>query len=211
MRRLLNREVAPPVDAEGWSFRFVHPETGRKSAGNSYWSWMEAVKEHIRANNLPKPDNLAAICEDQLCGTLPPHLCVYESGDPPPTDTRIDFSSVVDWLKAIGTKIISGEPYVEQAESERRAAICVACPYNVVIVGGCGGGCKKLAEFFTPGMAKLQTKQDSRLRSCAICKCYNSIAVHFPLQILEHDDTPERQADYPEHCWKSKQSVNYKP
>jgi hypothetical protein len=209
MRRLLKRETGPPVDADGYPFRFVHPETGHKSASNDYWSWMEAVRSHRKANNLPMPDNIEAIAEDQLCGTLPPHLCLYEQGDAPPSDTRIDFSDVVDWLKAIGSKIISGEEYVNQAESERRAAICVSCPLNVTIVGGCGGGCKKIAEFFTPGMTKLKTKQDNRLRSCAVCRCYNAIQAHFPLAILEENDNPERQERYPEFCWKKRSSENY--
>jgi len=211
MRRLLSRETGPPVDADGWSFRYVHPETGRKSAGNSYWSWMEAIREHIRANNLTMPTDIEAIAEDQLCGTLPPHLCMYEQGDPPSTDTRIDFSDVVNWLKAVGRKVVSGVGYVAQSESERRAGICVSCPLNVTIVGGCGGGCKKIAEFFTPGMAKLKTTQDGRLRSCGVCKCFNAIAVHFPLAILEENDTPERQERYPSFCWKKRSGTNYQP
>lgn len=203
MRRLLNRGIGPPVDANGRSFRYTH-ETGHVSHGVSYWDWEIAIREHRKGNNLPMPSDLMARAEDQLCGGLPPHLCLHESGDPPSTDIRIQLTDVVNWLKAVGKKVVSGAGYVDQAESERRAAICVQCPLNVQIIGGCGGGCKKIAEFFTPGMAKLKTTQDSRLRSCAVCRCYNSISVHFPLQILSQDDTPERQAAYPEFCWKKK-------
>ncbi len=204
MRRLINRQEGPPVDAQGHSFRYVHSETGHKSYGNDYISWLQAVREHIRANNLPMPDNLAAICEDQLCATLPPHLCLYESGDPLPTDTRIAFQDVVDWIKAVGKKILGGLTFVDKSEAERRAGICVSCYYNVTIVGGCGGGCKKLIEFMTPGMAGLKTTQDTRLRSCGVCKCFNSVQVHFPLDALTEDDTVDRQAAYPAFCWKKK-------
>lgn len=199
MRRLLNLETGPPVDAEGDSFRFIHPETGHKSAAADYWSWIAKIKDHIRGNGLTMPDDVEAVAQDQLCATLPPHLCVYETGDPPPTDTRITFERVSNWVKAVATKVFTGEPYVDQAEAERRANICVACPYNVLVMGGCGGGCQKIVELFTPGMAKLKTEQDTRLKSCAICGCYNRVAVHFPLALLDSSDTA---SPHPSWCWK---------
>jgi hypothetical protein len=211
MRRLLNRQEGPPVDADGHPFRYVHSETGHKSHGNDYISWLQAIREHIKGNNLPMPENLAAIAEDQLCGTLPPHLCLHEQGDAPPADTRIAFTDVVDWLKAVGTKILGGFSFVPKEEAERRAGICVSCFYNVTIVGGCGGGCKKLVEFMTPGMANLKTSQDTRLRSCGVCKCFNSVAVHFPLEVLEENDNASRQASYPPYCWKKHGGSNFQP
>lgn len=208
MRRLLKREEGPPVDAEGYPFRFVHRETGHKSASNDYWSWKEAILDHRRGMNLPIPEDIMALAEDQLCGTLPPELCSYEVGDPPPISTRIGLASVVNWIKASVRKATSGLSYVPQEEAERRAEICVACPYNVIIEGGCGGGCRDVTQWLTPGMAGKKTKQDTRLKSCAVCTCFNSIQVHFPLEILNADDTAERLAAYPEFCWKSPSEKN---
>ena len=210
MRRLLNRHEGPPVDSEGRSFRYIHPETGHKSWGNDYDSWLIAARDHIRANKLAMPDDLAATAEDQLCGTLPPHLCLYEQGDPPPTDTRITFEKVLDWVRTVAAKIVSGQSYVEKAESERRAGICVQCPYNVLVVGGCGTGCnKKVAEFFTPGMSELKTTQDLRLKSCAVCSCFLRILVHFPIASLKEDDNVERQASLPQFCWRKRGGINF--
>lgn len=209
MRRLLTNLRAPPVDAEGFSYRFVH-ETGHSSKAMDVWTWEQKILEHRRGNALDIPPNMMEIAEDQLCGCLPPDLCVYDVGDKRPVDVRITFDNVKDWLASIKRKLLSGEPYVEQGEAERRAGICVGCPYNVNLVGGCGHGCQKVAELLTPGMAKRHTKQDHLLKSCANCHCFNAISVHFPLAILEENDTPELQETFPAHCWRKVGGENYR-
>lgn len=210
MRRLLHRETAPPQDAEGWSFRFTH-ENGHTSKAGDYWTWREKILAHRNQMNLPIPANLMETAEDQLCGTLPAHLCQYQDSDAPSVDVRITFDQVKSWLKAVTSHFISGTEHVEQLEAERRADICVTCPLNVNVVGGCGGGCQKLVELLTPGMYARSTKQDTRLRSCAVCSCYLKVLTHFPLTALQDHDNADMQAKFPAFCWQKVGGDNYIP
>lgn len=208
MRRLLNKGVGPPVDADGDSFRYRH-ETGHKSYAVDYVGWKEAIFSYRRGNNLEIPADMMAVAEDQLCGSLPPELCQYEEGDRMPVDIRIGIDAVKRWIGAVAGLVLT-TGYVEQPEAERRAAICVRCPYNVNVMGGCSYGCQKLVEFMTPGMLAKKTSQDRNLRSCAVCGCFNTVAVHFPMPVLHANETTEIQAKYPiAFCWKSRQSPNY--
>jgi hypothetical protein len=195
MRRLLTKDKAPPVDASGISYRYFHAD-GHVSRAMDWWTWEGKIREHIIGNGGEVPVNIMAIAEDQLCGTIPPDQCIYETGDMRPTDVRITLQSVGDWVKAVVQKVIGGEDYVSQEEANRRAAICVSCPYNVVASGGCSG-CEKLAELLTPGMAQRKTQYDDKLKNCAVCGCFNQIAVHFPLAVLADGDKP-----YPDFCWR---------
>lgn len=200
MRRLRDRTLAPR-QLNGYSFRYVHPD-GRWSNANDWWTWRDMIRKHYLAMGQPLPDNFMQIAEDQLCGSIPPHDCIYDTGERPPVDVRIGLSDVWNWVKSVGRMVLSGAEYVPQEEADRRAAICVACPLNVDVVNGCGQ-CHSLVEAMTPDMQKRSTAHDGRLRSCAVCKCFNRVQVHFPLAVLARNDTPERQAAYPSFCWKS--------
>lgn len=197
MRRLLNRSEAPPQDGDGFSFRYVFPEDAFVARASAYNDWEQAIKEHAVGNSLPIPD--MAVCEDQLCGLLPPERCRYETGDMKSQDiSGFTVSDVVNWIKVVATKILTGVNYVSREEAERRAAICVRCPMNVA-AHGCSG-CASIAEMLTPGMSMRHTLQDSKLKNCGICKCYNKISVHFPLDVLKASSI-DRSA-YPDFCWR---------
>lgn len=198
MRRLLKLQEAPPVDGDDRPYRFVHPETAHTSFASDYQTWETRIKEHRIGNNLPPID--MAIAEDQLCGTLPPDRCSYEVGDAQPVNITFSFSDVSSWIKAVVTRFTSGAEFVEQAEAERRAEICVRCPLNTQVSSGCGGGCEKLAEMLTPGMNKRRSKWDEKLKSCGICHCFNKIAIHFPLDVLRESSI--NHAAYPDYCWR---------
>lgn len=193
MRRLLNREEAPPQDGDGFSFRYVFPEDAFVARASSYNDWEQAIKEHAQGNGLPMPD--MAVCEDQLCGTLPPERCKYEAGDPAPILSGFSFLDVVEWIKSIA-KTVTGEGYVSQVEADRRAAICVSCPYNTQASGGCGA-CAQTARALTPGMLSRHTDFDNKLKNCSCCKCYLRIMVHVPLTALGGHDIAKR----PDWCW----------
>lgn len=201
MRRLLNKSVGPP-QLNGYSFRYTHSD-GHVSKANDWWTWEDMIVKHIRGMNLPVPEgaSIMAVAEDQLCGTIPAHLSQFEINDPAPVDVRIETADVIRWIKFVAGAITSREDRVSQEEAERRAGICVACPFNVEVVGGCGR-CESLVEAMTPGMSQRSTTQDGRLRSCAICKCFNRVQIHFDLALLQKNDTPEHQDRYPAFCWK---------
>lgn len=197
MRRLLSQMEAPPQDGEGYSFRYVFPEDAFVARASSYPDWKQIILDHAIGNNLPVPD--MATCEDQLCGSLPPDKCRYEQGDPPAAYVYFTAGDVGAWIKAVAEKIALGSQFVPQEEAERRAEICVRCPQNLP-AHGCAG-CAKIAEMLTPGMSAKHTREDDRLKNCSVCKCYNRMQVHFPLDILRSSGSID--GVYPEWCWKA--------
>lgn len=202
MRRLRNKSIGAPD-----GFRYTHSETGHTSTASVYWDWIDRCHEHRKANNLP-PMNSAQF-EDQLCEQIGPEYCEYQEGDSRNwvDIRRLSLDDVIGFTKTLIAHVAQGAQYVSQDEANRRAKICSGCYFNVH-VGGCGA-CKGLATLVVAGR---QTDYDSNLKSCAVCKCTNSSQVHFPLAILEVNDTEAKQAQYPsQFCWKSKASPTYLP
>jgi hypothetical protein len=198
MRRLKNRSECPPN-----GFRFVSPETGHASTAVDYYTWIERIKEHRKANNLPWVD--PETCEDQLCSTLRPELWEYEKeGDLSWVDTNIRVGDVVDFTKVLIAQ--TGQDFVSQEEANRRAKICAGCYLNIR-VQGCGV-CGQLLDL----VLDRKTDYDSMLQNCAVCKCFNQAQVHFSMTALDKADSEWKQSHYPkEFCWKSHQSPNYQP
>lgn len=110
-------------------------------------------------------------------------------------------SIILEWLG-------SGANPVEQELSEKRAAICVACPKNVQ------------GSWFTEAPAELikravetwktitgkkefefKTTQDGQLKSCDVCKCLLPLKVHAPLEHILNKTKPEIMAEFPKNCW----------
>ena len=172
------------------------------------YTWQENIAQHRKANNLP-PITLAQ-AEDQLCKQIPPQNCEQET----PADahanvnTRLTWGSVVDGTKAYVALIASGFETVPQEEANRRGAICAGCYYKTN-PQGCGA-CLKIARLITGTVAQKKTKHDDYLvnRACAVCACPVASLVHFPMDVLEKTDSPEKQSAYPEFCWRKKGGVN---
>lgn len=209
MLKLNNRSLVPPPDTAGRHFRYRHAETGHVSEARDWYSWMTACKAHRRANGLPIPADFAATAEEQLCEQLPPEWCEQEREGASRVDLGFSLSDVTDWIKAVATRFFTAQPMVSQEEANRRARICVACPFNID-AGGCGG-CGKVAGFLTPGMSSKSTPYDASLKNCAVCRCYLRVMAWFPVEVLEANETPEKQALFPSYCWRLKISPAYRP
>lgn len=108
-------------------------------------------------------------------------------------------------LKRFGFSVMQfikgGGECVPQEEANRRASICMQCPYRIqdALCKSCNG----MADFFADKFfGSKTTPYDAELGNCGVCKCYNKISVHWPLeaQSTEGIDTN----DFPDHCWKKK-------
>lgn len=199
---LSKRDVTPPD-----GFRFTHPETGYRSEAIDWFTWMENIRAHRAANDLPPVTPEQA--EDQLCAQLPPENCEGSDPNRPYVNTRISLGDVWDAMKVFGRFAMSGFQFVTQDEANRRARICVGC-YNNVNVTGCGA-CHQLGEAVTGALAQRSTPHDAALKVCGVCRCLNKAQVHIPLDSLDAKDSPERQALYPIFCWLKKGAENYLP
>lgn len=198
-QRLLNPSVVPP---DGFRFRF--PETGHWSVAQTHDDWLRDAYAHLKGNGLPIPPNLRQQMEEQLCASLPAGQC--EEFDPSRVEplTRIHRGDIIEGMKVFWEWFREGRPLVEQAEAERRAAICSSCYLNVQVIG-CSS-CHEVAEGLT---AKVSTKLDDKLIACSVCKCALKAKVHFPLSTLESVDSEWKQKNYAPLCWLKKDSVNY--
>ncbi len=203
MRKLKQRNYVPPD-----GFRYTHSETGHTSRAGDWDSLVTAAKDHRRVMKLPIPDDLVALMEDQLCAQLTPEWCEHRGL--PYVETRMSWGDMLDGMNVFKLWAQNGMELVPQEEAERRSDICAGCYLNVSIPG-CGP-CHGMARIVSEAVGAKKTRNEHLLKACGVCKCLNSAAVHFPLDILNETDTPARQASYPaEFCWKSKVSPNYAP
>lgn len=114
-------------------------------------------------------------------------------------------------LKTLNEWLESNEPAVSSDQSEKRASICVACPFN---------GKGDLTSFFTsPAAAAIRrqlervqqrnfkTSLDDQLGVCAEkdgnggCLCVNKLSVHVPLKIKLAHMAPDTKASLHPSCW----------
>jgi hypothetical protein len=131
---------------------------------------------------------------------------MYDDPNRPRVSTSIGWDDVARGLETFKDWVRSGFAKVDQSEAERRAEICTRCFMNVQ-VQGCSGCMKLVAEV----SGKLKTESDSALKSCAVCKCFLKVKVHFPLQLLLDNEDEKLQSIYPEHCWLKKGGENMRP
>jgi hypothetical protein len=102
---------------------------------------------------------------------------------------------VLDWLS-------SGGAPVAQELANKRASICSECPKNAE------------GSWYTTAPAeliksalearkdlKLETPNDSTLKSCDVCKCLNRLKVWCPLSHIVAKSKPEILAAFPATCW----------
>lgn len=198
------REVPPK------GFRYTVPETGQYITAWNVENWLDKIKAHLTANNIPIPIDLLAQAEDQLCQLLPPGFCEYEDPSRPKIDTNFGWGDVEQGSKTLFEWATQGLPLVSQDEAERRAKICANCYANIRVTG-CGVSCRELIRNIVGWFVKRKTSSDESLNSCGVCHCFLKSKVHVPLEVIEKYDNPSLQPMYPKWCWLRKDSDNYKP
>ena len=111
-----------------------------------------------------------------------------------------------------GTKMmvrhkLAGSPIVSDEEAERRAKICLSCPWHMEISWPCSGACGELKDYVQDIIGSKRTSVDAALKSCGVCSCWTGIAVYVPLEIqrsvLNEDQKKQFETAAEEwHCWK---------
>lgn len=199
---LARRDICPPD-----GFRYVHRETGHVTTALDYYTWTDLIRQHRTANSLPEVST--SDIETQLCGQLAPEWCVGDDPNRPYVEPRIALGDVWEAMKVFAKFALSGFKFVDQAEANRRARICVGCQNNMN-VQGCGA-CQQLGQMITGELANRSTPHDAALKTCGVCKCLNKAQVWIPLDSLEAKDSPEKQALYPSFCWLRSGGENFLP
>jgi len=194
MQRLLQREKVPPD-----GFRALQPETRVWIRGGDYWNWLDNLKAHRVANNIPITPFWAEEAEDILCRSLPPGHCKEKQPgvEQINVSTRLTFEDVQRGTNVFKEWVGAGRPTVDQKTAEKRAATCASCFYNVTLPG-----CKPCygALNIVKGIVGIRkTHSDQWLNSCAVCRCFLGAKIWFPLESIK--TTEEQLKRYPEFCW----------
>lgn len=190
-----NHNQVPP---KGYNFRAT---TGLNINARNYYQWLDHINAHQTANNLPSVTPQEA--QDQNCRSLSPsaagEFCRDEDADKCIDAVSLKASDIYRGTKGLAIFKLSGSPLVPQDEAERRAAICVRCPYNVQFRKPCIGLCRDLVELIGSIVGGAKTSLDSKLNACAVCKCSLPAKIHVPTDILNRIDG--NSLKYPENCW----------
>lgn len=208
-QRLIRQNETPPG-----GYRYRDRDTGFLITENSFGDWIAAGIRHRKANNLPVPDDFARQMETQLCENMPAGVCVYDDGTQPasPHDCRLSSGAVFRGMESVGALLtslalekigIGDGPFVDQAEADRRAAICSRCHKNVG-TGECVscGAMSKIKEGIEATIGARQTESDSRLNFCCVCTCSLKTIVFVKKPILDRGMTDKMREQSPSHCWK---------
>lgn len=180
--------VTSPGRGTANKWRYAQPETGVVFTGFSYWQVSNAVREHRSAMGLDLAEGWEERFQDDLCKQNEQVPCTGRKANVSKRYLKMDdirrfFVTMKNW---------KGDT-VSQEEAERRAKICITCPFNVVVQGcwGCSNILKKVVEL----VGNKQTSLDSALESCKVCGCVLRAKVWLPL-------TPDG-LEYPAHCWQA--------
>lgn len=188
--------VTSPGRGTANKWRYAQPETGVVFTGFSYWQVSNAVREHRSAMGLDLAEGWEERFQDDLCKQNEQVPCTGRKANVSKRYLKMDdirrfFVTMKNW---------KGDT-VSQEEAERRAKICITCPFNVVVQGcwGCSNILKKVVEL----VGNKQTSLDSALESCKVCGCVLRAKVWLP-----SDTEANAGLDYPAHCWQATESAN---
>jgi len=197
---IINTNSTPPG---GWEYK--QPESGRVFKHYSYEAWTNAIREHRLGNGYLMTADWQLELQDQLCKKNPnlfPGTCrrVNMLG----RKRRFSFGATMSFLGMLWKWLRDGRPMVEQEEAERRAAICVTCPYNQPLQHSCGACFSSMLKWISKIVGDRKTENDDKLGSCGICSCSLKPAVHFPLAAQQDNLSEDIKNDFRqiEYCWK---------
>lgn len=193
--KLPSKKVALPGGG-----KFVDPGSGMHfpPEGGVYYAWdqlLSAVSKHRAATGGDLDVGWEIRLEHDFCCQHPEAGCMHHV---PSKDLDINLGDLKRFGYSVFSFIKNGGKCVPQEEAERRARICMQCPYRVhdALCKSCNG----MADFFTENFLNKTTPYDSELGNCGVCKCYNKVAVHWPLESQSTEGLSKE--DFPEYCWK---------
>ena len=189
-KRLTSKDVIPHG-----GFYFV--EDGIVLKKGSFAELEKLVIEHRQANAKPI-GNPSEDIQDQICSRWPAGCRTRKTL----MSMAIKFGMVLERM------MMKREGLVDQAEADRRSAICTTCPQNIPAQEARAGGCKKceraadaiINRFRKVLLQNRAAQHASSLKSCGICGCDNQLQVWIPMTALA--GTVTDKAALPESCSK---------
>ncbi len=193
MLKLKTPNLSPPG-----GLSYTQPETGMEFHDFA----IKAVKRKVHDHRMSLPKELMDVSpgweerlEHDICQQNPRATCV-ERKDKVQNAERSLLIRAKSFLAAVWNLKMSGAKMVDQAEQERRAAICRGCPFKTDIQSACGP-CTNLVGWT---MQVLGGKKLVEIEgACGVCGCGLEAKLAFPLDVLRKADG--RTVDYPTFCW----------
>ena len=188
----------------GGRFDLNLPEKGMVGMGSDFDMLARNIREWRRANGWPQGLGLEDEIEREVCLRYS-----VECADVDPRlaqNRHFTISDVVTGTKAMINQVSAGNPLVSPEEANARAAICVRCPMNGPISGGCSM-CNAGAELIGLLVHGRSTPHDDKLSNCRICSCYLKRAVQMAIEpqwnaLSDAQREQFRYAHISFNCWK---------
>lgn len=191
MKRILDGTTAR-------DYSYTVPQTGVTLNASNMIRLADMVRAHLDANGFHTAVIPQAEIEDEWCKTHPDG-CVNESLSTRP----LILQQVITFTRTMLLNLAQGGKRVDQAEADRRAAICSGCEFNLA-PSGCAPCLNSGAAAATVGVliGDRNTPSDSSLQSCAVCGCMNKAQIWFPLSDLQGGMSKSLKDTLPSNCWK---------
>lgn len=196
--RLKSRSTIP----YGGMYYWKDPLTGAEVRGTNWNMLIGRIYAERRANGVPVGLGFEDEVEKDLCRDYPAEC---EIPDPNfPTNRRLTLSDVIRGSQVMMSFLAHGSPLVDRAEAERRARICLKCPFNTYFSKPCTGICQELANVVASIINHQGTQYDTDLKACNVCGCFLQAAIWMPLDIQCKGVTEEMACKFKtiNNCWK---------
>lgn len=179
-------------------YSYTVPQTGITLYSNTMFKLADMVRTHLDANGFYTSIISQAEIENEWCKTHD-GACMEDSI----TSRPMILQQVITFTRTMLLNLAQGGKRVDQAEADRRAAICSGCEFNMA-PSGCAPCLNSGAAAATVGVliGDRKTSSDSTLQSCHICGCMNKAQVWFPLADLQGGMSQTLKDTLPSNCWK---------
>jgi len=163
----------------------------------------QKIFDYRMRHNIPI-GNITRDLDDYYCKTWP-DACHKEPADWMPDVPQFEeeplMIRVTRWAQLMWhVRPRGGFELVANAEAERRAAICQACPMNRRWRGGCSGCSASVDHMLLQLRGQRKTSKDGSLNGCAVAGWENPSACHFKVDNLPLSE--EQLGKLPAQCWR---------
>lgn len=199
---LLKMPRTQPPTPPGWSY--VQPEThAHIESDDGLEALVELVVRHrvYRGLTPSDPVSVRLDVERQICEQMPPGICGPEAGEKytPYNDmTRLlTVDKITAFSQAVFEWLRSGVGFVDEEESQRRAKICLGCPFNRNPKTCACSAIWKFLDTIIPARRLIPN-----LHVCGICGCSLGASVLAPGNVIAAS-LKGRDLALPPYCWKA--------
>lgn len=201
--RLMSRVLMP----HGGMFHIEDPLTKYPLEGTTFGMLYDRAVSYRRSNSIPIGLDYEDEIECKVCERYPDECEISKRGLGIPLVAPGLYDVVRGSMVMINHKAHESQ-LVDQAEAERRAAICSKCPFKAQMTLPCARCLSALENVVLAITGAHHTQYDERLAACGVCKCYISASVWLPLEtqcVGVSDEMRERFAFAKEsfNCWKN--------